>query len=1428
MASPRKGAGTATSETKTAGKSAAGKSGKGKPRSAAGKAASPTSKQPARKRAAKPAARTTKSPESKAPAEGRRKILALSFFPAYAPATSGGELRLLNIYKELSAQFDIELLSSCAVDGEVEVFQHTPGFREWRIPKGSNFHAVYNELNAFSDINDVSGASIAVNAPSNHEFFDHYFRQYADADIVIHDSPFTLPYDIFFGLDEKPRVYSSYNAEYKLADDLFPGEKGAPLRALIHRLEKRITQSSDKLIYCASEDLADLEKLTGQTHPDSILVPNGLTLRAVDRKAVLKGDVSALFIGSAHAPNVAAAEFIVEKLAPKLPDIHFDIAGSCLAPDTRTPDNVTVHGRVSNAAKNELLEKSSVALNPMSSGSGSNLKVLEYMSWGLPIVSTPFGVRGIDVEPGKHVFSAPLNQFKTTLEKAVRDLKAANEIGLRAQAEVASRYDWSEVVKPLASALQEAGPKPRSFLGKPWMLTLNDYDFVSTAGGGATRIKGLYSGYGGAMPVIGICLTDDHKLTRVKVNENFILFRVPKTDRHRAEEAAINARHHISAADIIATRHAVQNSTLLGLYNLLKTNAAHIAVEHPYLVSVPRLYRDPFIYSSQNHEFLLKQKLLEHHPDRDMLLGMLRNVETYAIRESELVITCSEVDLQSMSRGIDRSPPSILIRNGVPKPDAPDGTRPAKPVGKRSAVFLGSPHMPNIESARFIVDDLAPHHPDVEFHFVGSICDIFDSSLPDNIILHGRVTESEKSAILRASRVALNPMFSGGGSNVKMTDFLAHGLNVISTPFGARGFPPGVEDHVLIVDADAFSETLEKVIGKAESAKAKKARISFFETHLSMESLSEAARDAIVGLDKPRKRALFVTYRFTDPPMGGAEAHMLDFLDSLDRSDDWTVDIVSTEVSDIEAAYRFGGKYRFDPTLSAPSGRKNFRWQRFPLDQATPPRQEKALETIWRAETGFERALADQIGETAGHGLLWGFFDAEDWGRKIVRRAGIDCAIAAPEGASIRISGQVEKPTHISLWSRSGKLIGEEDVEGDFKIETASPDGLVNLKTSIQADPASGPRMLGFVLTGLTIDGKAQDLQTGLRERAQRIDRKELVDAMNKAARASRYAMEAELTTARGPYSSAMEKWLEDNLDAYDLVITHNYVFRPALKALEIANAAGVPSILIPHAHIDDDFYHFPDVEKAVELSTVTAACPNFVADHYRSMGHDNVRYLGVPVDTRTPYTSDDVEAFRALYDDTSPFILVLGRKAGAKGYRQVIRAVERLRKRKDLKVVMIGPDDDKDVISEDFVTYLGPQPRSVVRGALKECAALVNMSVSESFGMVVVEAWAAEKPVIVNRNSIAFADFVTHDKDGWLASPDTLEQDIETVVFTSGLAERLGRAGKAKAPQFDAETVLEEFVSMCNELVSQPAKPGARSKPSRAKAKTSTLKEKQ
>ena len=241
-----------------------------------------------------------------------------------------------------------------------------------------------------------------------------------------------------------------------------------------------------------------------------------------------------------------------------------------------------------------------------------------------------------------------------------------------------------------------------------------------------------------------------------------------------------------------------------------------------------------------------------------------------------------------------------------------------------------------------------------------------------------------------------------------------------------------------------------------------------------------------------------------------------------------------------------------------------------------------------------------------------------------------------------------------------------------------------------------------------------------------------------------------------------------------------------------------MPSILIPHAHLDDDFYHFPDWLESARNASLVLAVPRAACDFLAEKGC-NVRYLSAGCDATEQFTPQDQEAFRQVHTSTRPFVLVLGRKAGAKGYRQIIDAVEQLnRDGVDVQTVLIGPDDDGIPVDSPNAVYLGRQPRNVVRGALLSCLALCNMSSSESFGIVLLEAWLAGKPVIANKNCAAFHDMAVHNKNALLVDEDSLMVAIGNLILQPNLGISLAERGKGLAVNFDWNAVCEEFVSTC------------------------------
>ncbi|MBV9007231.1 MAG: glycosyltransferase family 4 protein [Solirubrobacterales bacterium] len=163
----------------------------------------------------------------------------------------------------------------------------------------------------------------------------------------------------------------------------------------------------------------------------------------------------ALFIGSWHEPNLLAARQIVD-LARQVPDVRFAIAGSVGIPlaQTERPTNIELFGVVSDELKEALLSVAAVALNPMLHGSGTNMKMLDYMAAGIPVISTAVGARGLGLALGTDLRIATPDRFGEALRATLDEPgELADERARATRRKIEERFDWQVVTAPLLSAI---------------------------------------------------------------------------------------------------------------------------------------------------------------------------------------------------------------------------------------------------------------------------------------------------------------------------------------------------------------------------------------------------------------------------------------------------------------------------------------------------------------------------------------------------------------------------------------------------------------------------------------------------------------------------------------------------------------------------------------------------------------------------------------------------------------------------------------------------------------------------------------------------------------------------------------------------------------------------------------------------------------
>jgi glycosyltransferase involved in cell wall biosynthesis len=215
-------------------------------------------------------------------------------------------------------------------------------------------------------------------------------------------------------------VYSSHNVEvdFRRTEPAPAALRTLTLRA-IAALERRACRDSDLVLACTQRDAERLGELYGPLRRTEV-VPNGFDgdlLRGSreDRDAVRAtlgipaGAWVLVFVGSATAHNLEAIRFLQHDVLPRLDArFHLLLVGNCGPATAEAPGlagRVHRSGRVDDLGP--MYAAADVAVNPVTSGSGSNLKLAEYLASGLPVVTTPVGLRGFERHADSVVVATP-------------------------------------------------------------------------------------------------------------------------------------------------------------------------------------------------------------------------------------------------------------------------------------------------------------------------------------------------------------------------------------------------------------------------------------------------------------------------------------------------------------------------------------------------------------------------------------------------------------------------------------------------------------------------------------------------------------------------------------------------------------------------------------------------------------------------------------------------------------------------------------------------------------------------------------------------------------------------------------------------------------------------------------------------------------
>ncbi len=606
----------------------------------------------------------------------------------------------------------------------------------------------------------------------------------------------------------------------------FPGPW---IKRMVHWLDNRaIRPETIAYAFCTSATIASRREYF---HPD---VPPGVVYHSTIHENYQRKPGEFLFTVNRLDPP-KRVDLMIRAYQTVQTDIPFVIAGTgphetylktLAGSDTR----IRFTGDISEAELTDLYARSlAVLYTPYAEDYG--LVTVEAMKSGKPVMTTSDS--GGPLEFVRHNINGWIAEPDPgSLGKCIHDaLSEPSKLESMGDAalQTVQHITWRNTVNQLLAPF-EYWPTPGAnrIDARRRVLICVPYPVWPPLGGGQRRVAGLAEALSEVYDVYVLSLGRfAEPRTSEEINPWLHEIRIPMAPEHARAQWDFEKAVGETVSDVALDKLLPKTPNYLRALRHFWECSDIIICEQPYMFRHLPISnkRKLIVHSSQNYEYCLKQPVLRRSRKGRYLLKRVRAAESRAVTQCDILFATNSTESQALCRsyGRHKSKLSAILPNGVntrsikpPNPDIRDMARKKLAIDSEKHVFLfmAAWHPPNLEAFRFLVQSVAPEFPNALFLVVGSIQDHFinqggdPSQLPSNIRLTGPLSEQDKDAALAAADIALNPMISGSGTNLKILEYAAAGIPVVSTPFGIRGLAFQPEQDVLTAEPESFVEAL--------------------------------------------------------------------------------------------------------------------------------------------------------------------------------------------------------------------------------------------------------------------------------------------------------------------------------------------------------------------------------------------------------------------------------------------------------------------------------------------------------------------------------------------------------------------------------------------------------------------------------------------
>jgi len=272
--------------------------------------------------------------------------------------------------------------------------------------------------------------------------------------------------DIIHKYSKAPVVLRAHNIEHKIwqriAENCTNPIKRLYLNQLyksLKRFEISILNKMDGIVAITPVDARNFDRLSHSTN--IISIPFGINLDSLPEHPVQPADASLFHIGSMNwFPNEEGIEWLMKQVWPqiaqRLPEVELHLAGRYM-PEWMlklSVPRVIVDGEVPDVW--EYMQRFSIMVVPLFSGSGIRIKIVEAMAAGKAIITTAIGAEGINYENGQHLIIAKdARSFTDAVVRLCNDSALRDTLGKNARLLIAKEHDNNKLMQKLTAFYTE-------------------------------------------------------------------------------------------------------------------------------------------------------------------------------------------------------------------------------------------------------------------------------------------------------------------------------------------------------------------------------------------------------------------------------------------------------------------------------------------------------------------------------------------------------------------------------------------------------------------------------------------------------------------------------------------------------------------------------------------------------------------------------------------------------------------------------------------------------------------------------------------------------------------------------------------------------------------------------------------------------------